>query len=247
MKKEKEMKELMKRPLPQITCEISKEIERGNITLTEFENKNSILYSEKLWEEAGYKKFPDGSYLVSMTCPMPGVTPEMISWWFWWHAKKSQRYRVWYPGEHFAVSYFPKDRAYFAADKQPPFKANTHLPIERIGKIVMPLRIDFCCAEDFGFSEKLMKENGVPLVVCGHVGAVGGIVMHTEMAHIFKQTDEGLLLISRFWLGKTLKNPLLRKAILTDETAKGMAEHCFAEYRSLAAILPDLYKKHCPQ
>jgi hypothetical protein len=49
------------------------------------------------------------------------------------------------------------------------------------------------------------------------------------------------LLISRFWLGQTLKNPLIRKAMLTDKTAKGMAEHCCIEYRNLAEILPGLY------
>ncbi len=238
------MKKLMKRPLPEIPPEIAGAIENRDITLTEFEDKNDILSSDELCSEVGYKRFPDGSYLVSMTCPMPGITPEMLSWWFWWHPKKSQRYRVWYPGEHFAVSYFPKDRKYFTCEKQPPFKANTHLPIERIGKIIMPLRIDFLKAEDFGFSEKLMKENGVPLIVCGHVGAVGGIVMHTEMSHILKITDDGPVLISRFWLGKTLKNPLLRKLILTDETAKGMAQHCCVEYRSLAEILPGIFERY---
>ncbi len=239
-----DLKELMKRPLPEISCEVRQVIEKSRITLTEFENKNEILLSDEICSEVGFRKFPDGSYLVSMTCPMPGVTPEMVSWWFWWHAQKSCRYRVWYPKEHFAVSYLPKDRAYFTADNQPEFKPNTHLPIERIGKIIMPLRIDFCEAQDFGFSKNLMEEKGVPLIVCGHVGAVGGIVMHTEMAHIFKKTDEGLVLISRFWLGKRLKNPLLRRIILTDETAKGMAEHCCVEYRSLAEILPELYRNY---
>ncbi|MDE5995689.1 MAG: hypothetical protein K2G56_02095 [Eubacterium sp.] len=34
---------------------------------------------------------------------------------------------------------------------------------------------------------------------------------------------------------------MLRKIILTDETAKGMAEHCCIEYRNLVEILPRLY------
>ena len=89
-----------------------------------------------------------------------------------------------------------------------------------------------------------MRENNIPLIVCGHVGAVYGLVPHTGMAHIFKETTDGLLLISRFWLGQTLKNPLLRKAILTDDTARGMAAHCCVEYRNLARILPGLYKQY---
>ena len=75
----------------------------------------------------------------------------------------------------------------------------------------------------------------------GDAITIYGTVEHTEMAHIFKRTDEGLTLISRFWLGQTLKNPLLRKAMLTDATARGMAAHCCVEYRSLAGILPELY------
>ena len=88
-----------------------------------------------------------------------------------------------------------------------------------------------------------MKENNIPLIVCGNVSAVGGLVSHTKMAHIFKETADGLLLISRFWIGETLKNPILRKAILTDETAKGMAEHCYVEYRNLVEVLKELYGK----
>lgn len=238
------IKSLMKRALPEIPEDIVRAINKGDITLTEFENKNEILRLGSLRTQAGYKAFPDGSYLVSMTCPMPGVTAEMISWWFWWHAQKSERYRLWYPREHYAVSYLKKDKDYFRAPSQPEFRPNTHLPTERIGKIVMPLRIDFTTAQAFGFDKKLMEENRIPLIVCGEVGAVGGLVRHTLMCHIFEETEDGLLLTSRFWLGKTLKNPLLRKAILTDSTAKGMAEHCAVEYRALGQILPGLYEEY---
>lgn len=188
----------------------------------------------------------DGTYLVSMTCPMPGITAEMIQWWFWWHPQASERYRLWYPGEHIGISYDQKDREYFCQPRVPAFKANTHYPIEQIGGIRMPLRIDFVAPEEFGFSRNLMDHNRIPLIVCGHVGAFKGLLWHTEMAHIFKETDDGLLLISRFWIGQTLKSPLLRKLILTDKTARGMAEHCCVEYRNLAEILPVLHNRHTP-
>lgn len=95
--------------------------------------------------------------------------------------------------------------------------------------------------EDFGFSKAVMRDNAIPLIVCGHVGVFNGLIWHTEMAHIFKQTEDGLFLISRFWLGKTIKNPLLRKLFITDKMAKAMAEHCCVEYRNLLEILPVLY------
>ena len=237
-----DLRDALKRPLPEIPPVIRAALEApGGVTLTPFAQKNDILTKTDLQREVGFARFENGSYLVSMTCPMPGVSPEMVRWWFWWHAQRSLRYRVWFPGEHYGISTARKNRAYFAAPALPEFQPNTHYPIERIGKLILPLKIAFVSPEDFGFSPGLMRENGIPLIVCGHVGAVYGMVEHTEMAHIFKRTDEGLTLISRFWLGQTLKNPLLRKAMLTDATARGMAAHCCVEYRSLAGILPELY------
>lgn len=232
----------MKKSFFEFPKDIKTKLEENNITETLFENKNEILKNEKLQNEVGFTRLYDGTYLVSMTCPMEGVTEEMINWWFWWHPQKSERYRMWFPKEHYAVSYSRKNKGYFKCEKMPEFEENKQYPVERIGKLIMPLTIDFKTAESFGFSKRLMEENDIPLIVCAHVGAVG--VMHTEMAHIFKKDDKGLFLLSHFWIGQRLKNPVLRKIILTDETARGMAEHCCEEYRRLAKILPELYEKY---
>lgn len=241
------MKELLKKPLPVIPANIAEKLGHPDITLTPFENKNDVLCDRALQQEVGYSQFPDGSWLVSMYCPMPGITPEMIKWWFWWHPQADDRYQVWFPGEHYGISYNKKDTDYFTQPFVPAFRSNTHYPTERIGGARLPLRIDFVTPEQFGFSKKDMEESQIPLIVCGHVSALRGLIPHTEMAHIFRQTSDGLFLISRFWLGKTLKKPLLRKAILTEETAKGMAEHCCVEYRNLAKILPVLYNQYAKQ
>lgn len=172
---------------------------------------------------------------------MPNITPEMIESWFWWHPKEDIRYQVWYPNSYLGTGCTKNDTDYFLQPERPSFQPNTQYLYERISGIKMPLRIDFTTLEAFGFSKKDMLENDIPLIVFGHVGAYKGLIIHTEMAHIFKKTDEGLLLISRFWLGKTLKSKLLRKILLTDKMAYGMAEHCCIEYRNLVEILPLLY------
>lgn len=235
----------LRRSLPEIPPEIRAALD-GNapVTLTPFAGKNKILNNAGLQKENGFGRFENGGYLVSMTCPMPGVTAKMVRWWFWWHAQESLRYKIWFPGEHYGISTARGDRAYFAEKSLPDFRPNVHYPIERIGKLVLPLKIAFVSPEEFGFSAALMRENDIPLIVCGHVGAVYGLVNHTEMAHIFRRTEDGLFLISRFWLGETLRNPLLRKTILTDETARGMAAHCCVEYRRLGQILPELYREY---
>ncbi len=148
-----------------------------------------------------------------------------------------------FPGAHFGIGYPRRCAGYFEQETQPPFQDNTQLPTEKIGGMRMPLRIDFVAPEEFGFSRLSMKKNNIPLIVCGHVGAFNGLIWHTEMAHIFYQTQDGLLLTSRFWLGRTM-NPLLRKLMINNSMACGMAEHCAIEYRNLAEILPALYKKY---
>jgi hypothetical protein len=216
----------------------------GQITPTLFEDKNDILSNVALQQETGFGRLPSGDYLVSMICPMPGITAEMVDWWFWWHPQNKLRYQLWYPGEHYTNGYARKDHAYFNAPQLPAFQPNTQYPVERIGDIKMPLVIDFVSPEAFGFDRSVMKQNQVATIVCGHVGAYRGLIQHTEMAHIFFQKENGLFHVSRFWLGKRLKNPLIRNFMLTDETARGMATHCCIEYRNLASKLPLLYQAY---
>jgi hypothetical protein len=64
--------------------------------------------------------------------------------------------------------------------------------------------------EEFGFSRDMMKENRIPLIVCSRVG-LKGLVMHTEMAHIFRQAKDGFFMFSRFWLGERLKSGIIKK------------------------------------
>lgn len=222
--------------------DIKATLETGSkITLTDFEDKNTILSDVSVQKETGFSQFTNGDWLVSMYCPMPSVTKEMVDWWFWWHPQGNERYKLWYPGEHFAVSYSKKDREYFGAKAVPPFKSNIQYPVEKIGKLILPLSIEFVSPEEFGFSKEEMERNGVATIVCGHVGAFGGLFKHTEMAHIFFQREDGLFMVSRFWLGKRLRNPLIRKFMLNKNTAEGMAEHCCVEYRNFAERIPMLY------
>ena len=237
------MKELLNKPLPAIPADIKEKLDKSEISLTYFNECDLILQSDSLQQEVGYKQFPDGSWLVSMVCPMPGISREMIDWWFWWHTQDSLRYQVWFPGSHSRNGYARKDRAYFEQETKPLFQPNSQFPVEEIGGTKMPLRIDFVTPEQFGFSKEAMDRGNIATIICGHVSALGGLIPHTEMAHIYKQTEDGLFMFSRFWLGKTM-NPLLRKFVMTEKMARGMAEHCCIEYRNLAEILPGLYQKH---
>ena len=94
------MKELINKPLPAIPADIKEKLNKSEISLTYSNECDLILQADSLQQEVGYRQFPDGSWLVSMVCPMPGITREMIDWWFWWHTQDSLRYQVWFPGSH---------------------------------------------------------------------------------------------------------------------------------------------------
>lgn len=238
-----QIKDLINKPLPTMPEEIKKALECNEITLTKYEDKNEILVSEELQKEVGYKFFPDGSALVSMTCPMPGITPEMIAWWMWWHPQADERYQVWFPRDHKKISYSRKYASYYEQDRVPKFQPNANCPTETIGDFTSTSEISFQYPQDMGFDTELLKENRFAITVCGHV-SMNHLFRHTEMTHLYKQTDDGLLLISRFWLGQPLKSKFLKKKIITEKTVYGMAEHCCIEYRRLAQILPVLYEEY---
>lgn len=215
----------------------------GGITKVEFVDKNIILTDHSQWNECGYDKLEDNSYLVSMVTPMPNITKDMIAWWFWWHAQKSQRYRAWYPSEHYSISYHKKNKGYFNSKTVPPFEPNIQYPVERVGKLVAPLSIEFVYPQDFGFSKDLIANKQIEIIVCGHVGAFKGIIPNTEMAHILIQGSDYPLWVSRFWIGKNVKNELLKKMLVTEKQAKDMAVHCYIEYSNFAKKIPMMYKE----
>ncbi len=243
-----EFETYLHKQVPAIPADIQEALETaGSVTEIPFAEKNRILCEENLQSEAGILRTEDGNWLIAMTCPMPGITPDMLRWWFWWHPQEDIRYQIWFPGAHKAIGYRKKDAPYFRQRACPPFQDNVQYPTEAIGSRSMPQSLAFQTPSEFGFSEKLMAENDIPLIICGHVGMLRGMIMHTEMAHIFKQTEDGGVLISRFWLGNLYRFRVFRRRIFSETMAMNMAKHCCQEYRNLAQILPELYRKYAQE
>lgn len=69
-----------------------------------FDEKNDLLKPGYLAKENGYCFLTDGSCYVAVLTRMPGVTGDMLDWWFSWHAQESLRYKIWYPGAHAGTS-----------------------------------------------------------------------------------------------------------------------------------------------
>ena len=225
-----------------------------------FERMNDLLQPGYHKRETGYCFMPDNSCYVAVLTQMPGVTGEMLDWWFWWHAIESLRYKIWYPGSH--VSNHSKDRKQLenpALSSRERYLNNTQYPVEDVGIGMDMLSITFLPPADFGFDTSLFEQAQIATAICARVGSVAKKVLHTDMCHLVRSTADGIEMRSRFWIGRKIRltmlsekssvhrlpnTKFLRKILIPGNTPMRMAHHCAQEYNNLAMILPELYRDY---
>jgi len=217
-------------------------------------NVDVLLDPAELPGECGWCRLADGCGYVAMRTPMPGVTGEMVDWWFDWHPHDPQRYRVWHPLAHERNSVEP---ARVPGEK--PYWGTVHHPVEDIGTGTVHARIAFQRPDELGFSPGALERPGVAAIVGGLAGDDRRRMQHTKMVHVFLAANGGVVLRSRFWLGaairpyapaplagiaaRVLNRPAVRRRLLPAAVAPALARHCAEEYAHLAAILPELHRE----
>lgn len=200
-----------------------------------------LLDPAPLEVENEWRRLPDGVAYVAVRTEHPGVTGAMIDWWFDWHQRDSERYRMWFPGAHESISWKPP-----AAQGEKPFWGAVHYPVEDIGLGMEKLWIAFKRPTELGFSTDALDDPNVATIVGGFVGDRKRHVQHTKMCHVFLQGEDGLIQRSRFWIGGAIRprianNRVVRRIAVPKKAPRVMAEHCATEYANLAALLPGLY------
>ncbi|MNP61342.1 hypothetical protein D3C76_1565170 [compost metagenome] len=60
--------------------------------------------------ETGYCILENGAGYVSVNNKFPGVSLDMINWWFAWHALEDLRYMLWFRDGHYGISISDEDR-----------------------------------------------------------------------------------------------------------------------------------------
>jgi hypothetical protein len=213
-----------------------------------------LLDPTPLAVEAGWCRMPDGVRFVAVRTAMPGVSAEMVDWWFDWHARDPLRYRIWHPLAHSGNSLeqpmAPGEKAHWGA---------VHHPVEDVGTGTVHARIAFVAPTELGFDSDALEDPAVGTIVCGWVGDDRRRARHSVMAHVFLRDGDGLVLRSHFWLGAAVRpylpSPLaapaaallnrraFRDLTLPKRLAPGLARHCAEEYANLAALLPELHSR----
>jgi hypothetical protein len=209
-----------------------------------------LLDPEPLAVETGWWLLADGTAQVAARTPMPGVTAEMVDWWFDWHPREAIRYRIWHPLAHFDNSLEPP-----AHPGRKPHWGAVHHPVEDVGVGVVHARICFQDPSSLGMSAAALAAPRVGTVLAAEVGDDRRRARHSLMFHVFLKQDDGLVLRSRFWLGAAIRpygragglleglmnRPWVRRRMLPAAAAPALARHCVEEYANLAALLPELY------
>lgn len=209
-----------------------------------------MLEAGYLETETGYGMFDDGTAMAATKVFMPGVTTEMIDWWFNWHPLEGLRYMIWCPVGHTNISAKTPD-AHLD-------NSGTPLHTRNIGKIHYPIEgfnvsgatkveIAFYPSTVLGITEEDIAKSPITTYEIATCKSVFPPMDINVFFHSVREVEGGIEFRSRYWMKHTVKNgkaqrantPLPRNQIL--KAARNNCIHSLTEYNNLASILPQIY------
>lgn len=210
------------------------------------QDKDRLFEAGDLPGEFGWCVFEDGTATIANRTPMPGVTAEMLDWYWAWHGLEPLRYKIWDPEEHYEAKSLNREQN---LDQSLSYKERYWNTMQDVvegfvhpGRPEPPVTMKFWNPKDAGYSEEKLK-NFTGTIICG-----GGIDDGVFMTHFFRETEQGGELRSRFWFGwkfeerKPVK-ALPEGAVVEKEPLLILLKHTIREFANLAAILPELFEE----
>ena len=216
----------------------------ANLVTPEVADAAALLDPGPLAIETGVVRLPSGVLHVAARTDMPGCKGRMLEWWFR-SAPDTRQYLWWHPTDHISSEW---------KETSPQTHiGSTHLVRERLnGSEAHDLQIHFIDPRElFGQQpyDDALEDGHISTVVAAQIG-MGSEPLRDDrgrpnmgrMAHICRDTPEGMLLRSRFWLGAgsgVSREELA--ATIPDSTGLDLMVHAHTEFKSLARFLPSLY------
>ena len=221
-----------------------------------WEDRADLLSTDMKSAQTGWSSFEDGSGYVAVNTFFPGATAEMIDWWFEWAQQEEDiRYKIWYPGAHYAMSQRPTEGAP-AYKNAKPYWGMSRFPVEDVGVGIARLRLDFIAPSEFGFDQ--LPQGSTMLAV--RVGLPNGLLKTTDMIHYVRAVEGGVEMRSPFWIAREFEamgeglgvaaalanNSMVKRRLVPENLARELALHCANEYSQLASFLPEVYEQYGP-
>lgn len=223
------------------------------------EHINDLLDPGYLEVETGWCILPNGAGYASLNVPMPGITVDMIEWWYGWHGLEDLRYMIWYPPSHYGARVSEADRAKILDPSRAPrlkFQGITHYVLEDVGEGgPSDITISFMTPEQLGFDMARFRAPNVGTVVGGQIwqklaGAPADVPSKPlVMVHFVREIPGGVEYRTRFWMGYAFVDGRPRCMLphgvrAPAEAPKGALRHNIEEYSNLRVLLPKLYKEY---
>ncbi|WP_270729207.1 DAPG hydrolase family protein [Shimia sp. Alg240-R146] len=202
--------------------------------------------------ETGVKRHPNGIIEVGALTRMPGVSAEMVHWWFADYLQTTDHYKLWHPKAHVWMDWENK--------KPGEIIGASHLVHEYIGPELHKARIQFVPVEDI-LGHPL--ENDDDVAICARAGMLEEPLNAVRMCHIVRNTEFGAEMRSRFWVGFVaqrdgndevpslqglLGNTMIaRRLLVSHQDGVDLMQHAIEEMGYLADFLPELYAAETAQ
>ncbi len=208
--------------------------------------------------ENGYCIMANGAGYVAVNNHFPGVTLDMMKWWFAWHPLESIRYKIWDPYCHPYAAIADCDRAKIK-DPNVPLEDKisdvVHFVVEDVGAGMQDIVIHFLTPEEQGFDRaELAEAKAWPIggyaLVENREGEKGKTPV--IMLHYFRETDDGIESRTRFWMGYRIVHGIPVCVLppgmqVPAEFPMALALHNVEEYGNLAELLPRVYAEYGDQ
>lgn len=211
-----------------------------------FDQRDRFLSEDGDYCHIGFGENEDGTAYAANETYIENATPEMLDWWFAWHAVGSDlRYKLWDPEDHF---YAKADKVDYVCDPNVPMNQKTwgvnHQVLEDIGAGKLSTVLHFMSPERFGYTPSLVGTAKCTTLVCG--GNTPAFVPHKCDPY-----KNGIIIGSYFWCGYMLtpeetmvKIPDLSKApVKPINMARLLYSHNVKEMTNLGVILVSLYNE----
>lgn len=191
------------------------------------------------YAEMGYCAMPDGSAYMANRLFMPGVTPEMMDWWFAWHVLDPLRYAIWDREDHeYCMTRHPEQIRDPKRSYREKYWGTLCDITESFGPKPAKVVVPFVHPTEMGFdAEKFEKFDGT-IIAMSSEGS------RTISCHFVRPVEGGVELRTRFWFGWCMRNgkpERFNDEVMPERLPQSLLQHNIKEFTNLARLLPRIF------
>jgi len=236
-------------PLPEVTRTALHNGPVAEALLPPLADVPTALAEESSAIENGFCFAADGSMRIAARTEMPGVTPEMVDWWFGWHSDSPERYKLWHPHAHVhAMWQSPPPEGSTGRAR---YVGNTSIVDEYLGSNLLRAAVRFVPPSQLGFAPSA-SDPARATIIAARTGLYELPVDVGYLVHEVRRVAGGSVMRSRFWmggsyvagrskLGSVLSAVAARLPAFGEADARALLVHDAQEMQHLVGILPGLY------